>query len=74
MNEKDLNNLNEQQITMLRILSNPFPDKYFEQLKQLAGDLLLQQLDDAMNNDIMAYSNIRKSRVRIMANGGYKGK
>jgi len=71
-NIKEFKNLNEQQITMLRILSNPFPDKYFVQLKQLAVDLLLQQLDDAMNSDIVGYGNIRKSRARIMAGGGYK--
>lgn len=47
-----LNNphLNEQQLDMLRLLRNPLPNEYFQQLRRLAVQLLGKQLDEVMNN------------------------
>lgn len=57
--------LNEQQLTMLRLLKNPFPEKYFQQLKQVAVELLVQQLDDAMHNRKTGYGKFSRSRVEV---------
>lgn len=43
-------NLNEQQLDMLRLLRNPLPKEYFQQLRRLAVQLLGKQLDEVMGN------------------------
>lgn len=50
-------NLNEQQLDMLRLLRNPLPNEYFQQLRRLAVQLLGKQLDEVIekwevDNDI----------------------
>lgn len=42
-------NLNEQQLDMLRLLRNPLPKEYFQQLRRLAVQLLGKQLDEVMD-------------------------
>lgn len=65
--EMNCNHLNEQQLMMLRLLKNPFPEEYFQQLKQVAVNLLLQQLDDAMYN-CDGYGKVRRSRAKPINN------
>lgn len=50
--EAALNNthLNEQQLDMLRLLRNPLPMEYFQQLRRLAVQLLGKQLDETMDD------------------------
>jgi len=64
-------NLNEQQLDMLRLLRNPLPMEYFEQLRKLAVQLLGKQLDEAIDkweavNDISQtdYEKLSKGHFR----------
>lgn len=64
-------NLNEQQLDMLRLLRNPLPKEYFQQLRRLAAQLLGKQLDEVVdnwekNNDITEsdYEKLSKEHFR----------
>ncbi|UAY55500.1 hypothetical protein [Arachidicoccus terrestris] len=64
-------NLNEQQLDMLRLLRNPLPKEYFQQLRRLAVQLLGKQLDEVLdnweeNNDITEsdYEKLSKEHFR----------
>lgn len=45
LNDEIADSLNEQQVTMLRLLKNPLPDADFQQIKDLAVKLLSSKLD-----------------------------
>lgn len=64
-------NLNEQQLDMLRLLRNPLPKEYFQQLRRLAVQLLGKQLDEVIDkwevdNDITKsdYEKLSKEHFR----------
>lgn len=64
-------NLNEQQLDMLRLLRNPLPNEYFQQLRRLAVQLLGKQLDEVIekwevDNDITEsdYEKLSKEHFR----------
>lgn len=64
-------NLNEQQLDMLRLLRNPLPKEYFQQLRRLAVQLLGKQLDEVIDkweadNDITEsdYEKLGKEHFR----------
>ena len=64
-------NLNEQQLDMLRLLRNPLPKEYFQQLRRLAVQLLGKQLDEVIDkwevdNDITEsdYEKLSKEHFR----------
>jgi hypothetical protein len=42
--------LNEQQMDMIRLLRKPMPEKYFQELRRVAVQLLNKQLDETIDN------------------------
>jgi len=42
--------LNEQQLDMIRLLRKPMPEKYFQELRRLAVQLLSKQLDETIDS------------------------
>lgn len=64
-------NLNDQQVMMLRLLKNPLPEEDFVQMRKLAVKLLSKQLDETLDkweleNDISeeAYEKLSKAHFR----------